>query len=185
MAKHPIEKHFGLTAKEILDAIDARFRLKVAVGGAIAEVQMEKHIAALPAGVIKKYEAHDIDGHPDFSIFLKGRAAPILLECKNVRNEAYKLGGEVVNYRVEVQKTRASKDDPTSRYYGFDQFHILGVCLGNQTGDWTNFMFIRTSDLPPHGVHSNKIQIMNRVPLLNGDLGNWSTNLADIVRKFE
>ena len=185
MHTHPIEAFFGLTANEILDAIQDRFRLKVAVGGAVAEVQMEKHVASLPTCLVDNYKANDIDGHPDFSIYLKGRKDPILAECKNARNESYMRNGVLENYKVEVQKTRASNNDPTSRFYGFDQFQILGVCLGNQTGDWTNFMFIRTTDLPPHRLHSQKIQILNRVPLLDGELGHWSTNLADIVRKIE
>jgi hypothetical protein len=185
MAKHPLEDYFGLTASELLDAINSRFRLKVAVGGAVAEVQMQKHVEKLDATLVERFEAHDIDGHPDFSIYVRGLKQPIFAECKNARNESYMNKGKLVNYRVEIQKTRASKEDPTSRLYGFEQFQILGVCLGNQTGDWSDFVFIRTVDLPPNALHPNKIQVMNRVPLIGGKMGEWSTDLEQIIRKFK
>ena len=38
-----------------------------------------------------------------------------------------------------IQKTRAGTGDPTSRLYGVDQYHLLGVCLGKKTGDWTEW----------------------------------------------
>lgn len=182
---HELETHYGLSASELLDAINCRFRLKVAVGGAVAEVQMEKHVAKLIGGVVERYEANDMDGRPDFSIWLHGVDKPILAECKNARNDNYRRSGADTHYRVELQKTRAAMGDPTSRSYGFDQFQVLGVCLGIQTGDWTDFLFIRTVDLPPQSQHPHKIQIMNRVPLLDGELGPWSTDLAAILKKFQ
>ena len=153
MAKHPLETKYGLTSAELLDAIDARFRLKVALEGAVAEFQMAKHIDRLVGSVVQKYEQHDLDVHPDFSIWVPGRDTPLLAECKNVREstkpggEAYRAGGNIVAYKVETQKTRAAKGDPSSRYYGFEQYHILGVCLGKKTGDWSDFLFVRTIDL--------------------------------------
>ena len=90
---HKLEDEYGLTADELLDALDKRFRAKVTLEGAVAEVQMEKQIRALQvAGVIARYEEHDLDGYPDFTIWLPRRAEPILAECKNVRNttEAYR-----------------------------------------------------------------------------------------------
>ena len=39
---HPLEAQYGLTAYELLDAVNKRFRLKAALEGAVAEVQMER-----------------------------------------------------------------------------------------------------------------------------------------------
>ena len=130
--EHSLAKQYGLTAHELLDAVNKRFRLKVALEGAVAEVQMEKKIKALVGSVVERYEAYDIDGHPDFGIWLPGIAERLLAECKNVRDhdEAYLERGKIVAYKVETQKTRASRGDPLSRYYGVSHFHILGVCLG-------------------------------------------------------
>jgi hypothetical protein len=96
---------------------------------------MEKKIRALVGTVIERYEVYDIDAHPDFGIWLPGSDRRLLAECKNVRDseEAYREGGQIVAYEAETQKTRASKRDPTSRFYGVDQFDILGVCLYAQT----------------------------------------------------
>jgi hypothetical protein len=192
VAKHALETKYGLTSAELLDAVNSRFRLKVALEGAVAEYQMAKHIEPLVGSVVDRYEAHDLDAYPDFSIWLPGRDKALLAECKNVREsgkaggEAYRLGGKVVAYKVETQKTRAAKGDPSSRYYGFEQYHILGVCLGKKTGDWSDFLFVRTIDLERHSEHSQKLAVMQRVPLLDAeDLTPWYANLGDLLRHFD
>ncbi len=182
--EHQLAKQYGLTAHELLDAVDKRFRLKVALEGAVAEVQMEKKIRALVGSLVERYEAHDLDGHPDFSIWLPKAKKPLLAECKNVRDreEAYRVGGEVVAYKAETQKTRASKGDPTSRYYGVGQFDILGVCLGKKTGTWSDFLFIRVVDLVCHAKHAGKLAVMQRVPLPNAEnLAPWYNDLGELL----
>lgn len=44
---HPLEKEYGLTKEELLDAINRRFRARVTLGGAVAEVHLGKQIKAL------------------------------------------------------------------------------------------------------------------------------------------
>jgi hypothetical protein len=189
MARHALELKYGLTATELLDAINARFRLKVALEGAVAEVQMGKHIAALVGTDIDRFEAHDLDAHPDFSIWLPGRQLPLLAECKNVRESTkrggadYREGGVVVAYKVETQKTRAATGDSTSRFYAVDQFEILGVCLGKKTGNWSDFMFVRTSDLARHQKLIKKLAVMQRVPLPGAEsLSPWYASLGELLR---
>src|SRR5437868_3094570 len=101
MAKHPLELKYGLTAHELLDAINGRFRLKVALEGAVAEVQMGKSIESLIGSVAARFESHDLDGHPDFSIWLPGREKPLLAECKNIR-ESGKEGGEAYREKGKI-----------------------------------------------------------------------------------
>ncbi|HEX4146693.1 MAG TPA: hypothetical protein VHY91_24535 [Pirellulales bacterium] len=188
---HALESKYGLTSIELLDAINARFRLKVALEGAVAEVQMEKLIAACVGHGIQRYETHDLDGHPDFSIWLRGRRL-VLVECKNIREsgkeggEAYRIGGKVVGYKVETQKTRAATGDKTSRFYGVDQFHILGVCLGKKTGDWSDFVFGRTIDLRRHEKHPHKLAVFQRVPLPDAsDRRPWYADLSELIRHID
>jgi len=188
MAPHPLESQYGLSSAELLDAVNARFRLKVALEGAVAEVQMEKKIQSLVGGIVVRYEAHDLDGHPDFSIWLPGRVRPLLAECKNVREsgklggEAYREGGKIVAYKVETQKTRAGTGDPTSRFYGVEQFDILGVCLGKKTGNWSDFVFARTMDLAGHKTHVGKLSVFQRVPLPGAENPRpWYTNLSELL----
>jgi hypothetical protein len=182
--EHSLAKQYGLTAHEILDAVNKRFRLKVALEGAVAEVQMEKHVKALVGSTVERYETYDIDGHPDFGIWLPGSDRRYLAECKNVRDseEAYREGGEIVAYKVETQKTRASKGDPTSRFYGVGQFDILGVCLGKKTGKWSDFMFVRAVDLTCHAEHKGKLAVFQRVPLPGSAVAPWYDDLGELLR---
>jgi hypothetical protein len=191
MAAHRLETAYGLTATELLDAVANRFRLRAAIEGAVAEVQMERKIAALVGTVIERYESHDLDGHPDFSIWLPGRSTPLYAECKNIREsskkrgEAYRVGGKIVAYKVETQKTRAAKGDPSSRYYGFEQFHILGVCLGKKTGNWADLVFARAVDLLRHAAHDHKLAVFQRVSLPGGEeMGPWYDDLGKLLRTF-
>jgi hypothetical protein len=184
---HLLETSYGLTATEILDAVSKRFRLRAALEGAVAEVHMDRQIALLVANEIERYESHDIDGHPDFSIWLPRRDTPLRAECKTVRDseEAYRSKGQIVAYKVETQKTRVAKGDPTSRLYGVDQFEILGVCLGKKTGDWTQFLYVRTADLMRHTGHKHKLTAMQRVPLPDGEnIRPWYSNLGELLREY-
>ena len=168
--QHALESRYGLTSLELLDAIQSRFRLKVALEGAVAEVHMEKQIATCVGRGIVRYETHDLDSRPDFSIWLPDSRL-LLAECKNIREsgkpggEAYRQGGKIVAYKAETQKTRAATADSTSRYYDVEQFQVLGVCLGKKTGNWSNFLFARTVDLTRHGKYSHKLAVFQRVPL--------------------
>jgi len=184
--EHPLEREFGLSALELLDAPKARFRARVTLEGAVAELQMEKKIRALVGTVIERFEVYDIDGHPEFGIWLPGSDRRLLAECKNVRDRkaACRKGGRVVAYKVETQKTRASKGDPTSRLYGVDQFDILGVCLGKKTGNWTDFMFARAVDLARHAEHKGKLAVFQRVPLPGEAIPPWYGDLGDLLRQW-
>ena len=182
--EHPLETRYALTAGELLDALEGRSHARVALEGAVAEVHMEKKLKALVGSVVERYKAYDRDGHPDFGVWVAGSASELLVECKTVRdsNEAYRSGGEVVAYKVETQKTRPSRGDPTSRFYDVDQFHILGVCLGKKTGDWSQFMFIRSVDLLRHQTHEGKLKVMQRVPLPGTDLAPWFDDLGELLK---
>jgi hypothetical protein len=182
---HALEREYGLTKDEILDAISRRFRAKVTLEGAVAEVHLGKHIQRLQSKrLIARYEEHDRDGYPDYSIWLPARAKALRIECKNVRDtkEAYRQGGEVTAYKVETQKTRASKSDKSSRFYGYDQFEILAVCLGKKTHNWTQFMFIQSEFLAKHTKFRSKMAVMHRVPLPSAPVEPpWYTSLEDLV----
>jgi hypothetical protein len=86
---------------------------------------------------------------------------------------------------VETQKTRAATGDPTSRFYGAEQYDLLGVCLGKKTGKWADFLFVRTSDLARHSKHAAKLAVMQRVPLPEADdLGPWHADLGELLRAY-
>lgn len=183
---HPLEAEYGLTADELLDALSRRFRAKVTLEGAVAEVHLGKHVQeSTRAGAIVRFEEHDEDGRPDYTVWLPGGIASVRVECKNVRDsdEAYRLNGAVVAYKVEVQKTRTSKADPSSRFYGIDQFDVLAVCLGKKTHRWHDFVFAFTADLTRHPQYPLKLAVMHRVPLSVDDAQPpWFSSLSSLLR---
>jgi hypothetical protein len=83
---HALEIQYGLTAQELLEAIDRRFRLKVALEGAVAEVHFERKLkVASQEGWMTSYESHDIDGMHDFTLIsLNGHELKV--EVKTIRN---------------------------------------------------------------------------------------------------
>ncbi|GAI97219.1 unnamed protein product [marine sediment metagenome] len=180
---HRLEVKYGLTAVELLDAISRRFRLKVALEGAVAEVHLVRKIKGLQReGIIMRYEEHDLNGFPDFTIWSSKSNKALLIECKNVRNEDYREGKIPIAHRVETEKTRAAKSDPSSRYYGVDQFDILAVCLGKKTGNWSDFLFAKINDLARHAHYSQKLAVMHRVPLPgSSNIAPWYQSLDELL----
>ncbi len=183
---HELERRYGLTASELLDAINRRFRARVALEGAVAEVHLDKILSRLTSeGAIAGYEEHDRDGYPDCTINLLG-GDQLTVECKTVRdaNQGYRTKGELVAYKVEVQKTRTSNDDPRTRFYDVGYFDILAVCLGKKTGRWSDFLFIRSSDLLEHQTHPGKLRAMQRVPMPKKELSPaWYRSLRDLLEQ--
>jgi hypothetical protein len=130
---HELEKLFNAPSKDIMDAIMRGFRAQVDVKGKLAELYLYKYLKELEE---KKFIAEliweDRDGEPDFKFKLQNKA--VRMECKNLRNEIYKKPKKA--YKVEIQKTRNSKDGTNTRSYRIDYFDILAVCMFNQTGEW-------------------------------------------------
>ena len=182
---HPLEHEYDLTAAELLDAINRRFRAKVTLEGAVAEVHLGKKLRALcDAGTLDRFEEHDSDGYPDYTIWLPGDGSGQLIECKNIRDadEAYRQGGVDVAYKVETQKTRTSNNDPSSRFYNTDHFSVLAVCMGKKTHRWTDFIFIRSRHLMRHARYPHKLAVMHRVPLPGSDFGPpWYSSLTALI----
>jgi hypothetical protein len=111
-------------------------------------------------GEIQTIEWLDADGRPDFIVKWKGRQ--VILECKNVRSpDSKRKSKEPI--RVELQKTRNSKDGTNTRAYRTDRFDILSVCLFNRTGDWS-FLHIAARRLQPREGSSEFLKIMQEVP---------------------
>ncbi|MCX6365695.1 MAG: hypothetical protein NTX57_03175 [Armatimonadetes bacterium] len=173
--KHPLEIEYGLTAHELLDALQARFRARVTLEGAVAEVQLAAQLSKLQYdGTIGRYEAHDEDGKHDFTIFLPKQDRQVRIECKNVRNSS--------RLQVEVQKTRTSKGDPSSRYYAASQFDILAVCMGKKTRNWKQFLFASISDLKRHAEYPEKLAVMHPLTQTNSiESTIWFDSLGTLI----
>lgn len=173
---HPLESKYGLTSQELLSAIDRRFRLKVALEGAVAEVHFERKLSiASREGWLKGYEDHDVDGMHDFTISTKVGSV-IRVEVKTVRNGA--------KPKVELQKTRAAKGDPSSRYYARDHFDVVAVYMGRFTGDWSEFRYVLVRELPAHKDHPSKLQVMHSIPEAKATGPRWFSRFQDLIDAY-
>jgi len=171
---HELEKLFNAPSEDIMDAIMKGFRAQVDVKGKLAELYLYKYLKNLEEmGFITDLVWEDRDGKPDFKFKFQNKA--IRMECKNLRNEIFKRLQKA--YKVEIQKTRNSKDGTNTRSYRIDYFDILAVCMFNQTSEW-RFIFIKSSDLEVVPEHPYLLKIMQRVPT---EIEHpWKTDLVDV-----
>lgn len=140
--RHVLESQFALTSQQILDIIGGRNRLSVAVRGGVAEYHLEQQLSGAPS--IASVTRLDVDAMHDFDVTLDDGTF-LRVECKNASPKTSARGA----FKVEVQKTRASKGDPASRFYAVDSFDVVAACLFSPTGRW-EFRFGRTADMARH-----------------------------------
>lgn len=160
-----------------MDAIMRGFRAQVDVKGKLAELYLYKYLKSLEdSKLISELVWEDRDGEPDFKFKLQNKA--VRMECKNLRNEIYKRPEKA--YKVEIQKTRNSKDGTNTRSYRVDYFDILAVCMFNQTREW-RFVFIKSCDLEVVPENPLLLKIMQRVPTEIQD--PWKKDPIDIQLK--
>lgn len=146
---HLLEKQFSLTSEQILDIILERNRLSVAVRGGVAEYHLENLLKNAPEVAVA--ERLDVDAMHDFNVTLtNGRR--LRVECKNA---SPKISASSA-FKVEVQKTRASKGDPASRFYPTDGFDVVAACLFSPTGRW-EFRYGLTSRMTSHKDFPNRL----------------------------
>lgn len=160
MRSHPLEHDLNADAADILSAIQKGFRAIIDVKGKLAEYFLEKELACLKnEGLLSHYHWADKDGEPNFLIEHKGRQLKI--ECKNIRSK--ELFRSPPSYKVELQKTRNSKDGTNTRGYKRNEFDILAVCLFNHTKRW-EYLFVCTSKLEVRPKERAFLKIMQPVP---------------------
>jgi hypothetical protein len=158
-----------------MDAILMGFRAQVDVKGKLAELYLFRYLKSLEdKDIIRNLEWRDKDGVPDFAFTHNGKSYQ--MECKNVRNEVYRT--PEFCYKVEIQRTRNSKDGSNTRSYRVGYFDILAACTFNQTGKW-EFMFIRAKDLDVVQNNVGLLKIMQRVP--TEIISPWKKDLSDLL----
>lgn len=159
-APHPVCEQLGASSDDILDALANGFRARIDVKGKLAELYMYRRLEALRAeGALASVAWQDADGKPDFVVSVGVRA--INVECKNVRSER---SSKFTSFRVELQRTRNSKDGALTRAYRATEFDVLGVALFNQTNQW-DFLYTATRRLARRPENPELLVIMQRVPL--------------------
>ena len=161
VATHRLLTELNLPTEALLDLIDGASRLKMAVRGWVAEQHLADALSAIPG--VSDCARVEGEGQPDVQLRWKG-SAPILVECKNVLRKRNAAGDP----RVDFQRTRASKEDPCSRYYQASDFSVLAACLHAVTEEW-RFSFALTTDLPEHASCPGRISnnVLVRAPVFS------------------
>jgi hypothetical protein len=167
VSRHALESSFDLAAHEILDIIQNRMRLEVAVKGGVAEHHLERLLKSDPA--VRLALSLDLDSQPDFDVEMV-TGVRVLVECKNASPDRYANG----DFKVEVQKTRATRDDPAGRLYRPDQFDVVAACLYSATRRW-EFRYKLTAQLQRHNKHPERLAATHRVD------ATWSERLDEAL----
>lgn len=164
---HELEQAFGLPSHDLLDIIERKSRLAMAMRGGVAEHHLGLVLDA-DAAVASAEEGHQ-EGPPDYFVELvDGRT--VTIECKNASPKLYADGTP----KVEIQKTRASQGDPTSRFYAPTSFDVIAACMYGPSGEWT-FRFRRSADLAEHTTYAGRIAPLQQIR------EDWSTSLIDAL----
>ncbi|WP_231706988.1 hypothetical protein [Tsukamurella sputi] len=164
--RHVLEKQFALTSEQILDIIGGRNRLSVAVKGGVAEYHLEQLLGQAPG--VAEVERLDVDAKHDFDVTMTdGRR--LRVECKNASPNTFANG----DFKVEVQKTRASKGDPASRFYRTDGFDVVAACLFSPTGRW-EFRYGLTDEMKKHKDFPDRLAPIQPITT------DWVESLVDL-----
>ena len=178
--RHPLEQKLNATADDILSAIDKGFRATIDAKGKLAEYFLFQRLAPLQTGgQIRDLVWFDQDGKPDFEFAFNGHRRRV--ECKNARSCDEKRKND--GWRVELQKTRNSKDGTPTRAYPVGHFDILSVCLFNRTGEW-DYLHIASHRLERRPENPKLLVIMQPVPE-KGPSGHWKDNILEALSDIQ
>lgn len=166
---HALEKEFGLSSAEVLDLIAERRRLGMAVRGGVAERHLQKALEGDPD--VADLEMGDVEGPPDFIVTVKS-GDEVTVECKNASPKTFADG----TAKVEAQKTRASKGDPSSRLYDDSQFDVVAACMYGLLGRW-EFRYKRSRQLTRDRNYADRIAPIQRID------DTWSTSLRKSLER--
>lgn len=155
---HALAREFDMDEGEVLNLIASARMLKMAVRGWVAEEHLVRQLTRTQG--VTDCARDDRDGMPDVRLRYHGSRL-LTVECKNVLRQRTSEGLA----RIDFQRTRASKGDPCSRYYGPKEFDVLAGCMHAVTEKW-EFRYVSPVRLDPHkkclDKLSNRVRIDSR-----------------------
>lgn len=164
---HALALEFNLPEEKVLDLIAQRRMLRMAVRGSVAEEHLLTELRAIPG--VTRCERLDDDRGPDVKLRFGGR--DLTIECKNSSRVRTAEGYE----KIDLQRTRAAKSDPCSRYYRPSDFDIVAACIHAVTGKW-EFKYAPSKVLQPHNTCEGRLS--NNVKLD----GQWSRDATTALQ---
>ena len=164
---HALAKEFEMGEHEVLDLIASARRLKMAVRGWVAEEHLVRVLRVVPG--VSNCNRSDEEGGPDVTLSYEGSRL-LTVQCKNVLRERTAAGIA----RIDFQRTRASKNDPCSRFYRADDYDVIAACLHAVVERW-DFSYALPHQLDPHktcrGRLSNNVRVDER----------WSADVMKVL----
>lgn len=155
---HAIAREFEMSETQVLDMIGSARRLKMAVRGWVAEEHLVERLQTVDG--VSDCVRLDIEGGADVALRYEGSRL-LQIQCKNVLRDRAADG----TARMDLQKTRASKNDPCSRYYRQEEYDLIAACLHAVTERW-EYKYALPARLTPHktcpGRLSNTVRIDDR-----------------------
>jgi len=152
---HALCEEFEMSEERVLDLIASARRLKMAVRGWVAEEKLVDRLQGVE-GVTDCVRLEEEKG-PDVSLRYRGSRL-ITVECKNILRNTLADG----TMRLDLQRTRASKSDPCSRFYEPSEWDVVAACLHSVTERW-EFRYALPTTLDEHkrcpGHLSNNVRI--------------------------
>lgn len=145
---HALANEFALPEGKVLDLISERRMLKMAVRGSVAEEHLVNALRTVPG--VEDCHRLEEDHGPDVALHFRGTRFTV--ECKNSSRVRTKDGFE----KIDLQRTRASKADPCSRYYKPSEFDLVAACIHAVTEKW-EFKYALTHDLDPHRTCAGRV----------------------------
>lgn len=164
---HSLAREFEMSEAGVLDLIASARRLKMAVRGWVAEAHLVQRLERLPG--VSACQRLDEEGGPDINLKFEGTA--LTVECKNALRKTTADG----TVRVDFQRTRASKGDPCSRYYGPSDFDVIAACLHAVTERW-EFKYALPGKLDAHSRCLHKLSNNVKVD------ARWSAQAVEVLR---
>ena len=165
---HALAKEFSLPEKKVLDLISERRMLKMAVRGSVAEEHLVNALRVVPG--VKDCKRLEDERGPDVALSYRGKR--ITIECKNSSRERTRDDYE----KIDLQRTRASKADPCSRYYKPSEFDLVAACIHAVTEKW-EFKYAPSANLDPHNTCAGRLS--NNVKLDQ----RWTSDAAVALSK--
>lgn len=166
MHLHALAGEFQMPETEVLDLIASARRLKMAVRGWVAEEHLVRTLRTVPG--VSACARNDEEGQPDVKVMFTG--VPLVVECKNVLRDRNASG----QARLDFQRTRASKKDPCSRFYGPQDFDVVAACLHAIERVW-RFSYVLPTKLTPHNKCPGKLASNVRID------SQWSENASAVL----
>ena len=139
-----------------------------AIDGWVSELRAYEYLKSKGFVVTK---GSDATGVPDFTIVYEGRE--IQIEHKRADKKLYNYG-----FKLEFQKSRPSKDDPSTRFYSPEWCDIVSIDVSRHTGIVGDMRFVLSKNLDRHGTFPEKIKA------IQGESPHWHDNLEDALKEI-